>query len=569
MKKQLLILSLSAFTLWACGGSQQQNQTADNNTEESTTQQKTYKFVEPTENIAKKIWDAAKASNPEIKPVIDEAINIDMISQDEATDFVSNTYMTYEYIIPMGSEEPDNLLAAQYALKCYQKLDGKWIAFVAKYVHGYTNEDSLFNSKKIFLVDETGATISSDNIFPRELKPFEIIYSDNYENNFVFSNESFSFKSQEFWTVDFVWNGENFVVSKDTPILENRINNIFGEFTSPFRVGKNYRIGYTVDENEIKEDGEVVATLDVKNSVLVGYTVKSKKFGFAQETDRIENLTVIVSKPIAIGYPIKNVLDYKKGYDMKDTTITETENNGKYVITQQLRTDNQNKLDIFIEFTAKDKNSDIEQIRVYSKKNTTTLKSEIVKSELSTVGKQIFEALDMLKPGDTDNREGSFLKENGFTEDNFEQAFFYENGFCANYKEDKSFYFWVYPAKDNGCYYAYFISLKNSKIAKTIAWYYEEGRIDEDESKLSVPKAQDYPAWNQTYAMFKGNGDHTIKPDDYSLNVNYNGEISFYVSSDRNDGLADMHDECGEYKNDEEYKVTYIWDIDNAKFVKK
>ncbi|MBQ3655977.1 MAG: hypothetical protein II956_03890 [Bacteroidales bacterium] len=568
MTKSLLMLSFSAFLLFSCGGNQQQNQTSTTKSEETAQNQQPYKFVEPTENIAQKIWNAAKASNPEIKPVIDEAVEIEWISQDEATNFVSNTFMTYEYIIPQGTEEPDNLLSAQYSLKCYQKIDKEWIAMVTKYVHGYAGEDSIYSVKKIFLVNQNGENIDAGNIFPPQLKPFEKYYTDNYDKNFDFSNEGFTFKSYKYWNVDFVWNGEKFMLKENTPVVENRIDKFGGFYVT--RNERSYRLGDEFSEKELKEDGEIIATFDLEGSVIKGYTVKSPKCGFAQTTDTENGFYFISSKPVAVGFPIKNVLDYKKGYEMKDTLIRETEKDGKYVITQQLNTDYKLKTDIIIEFTAKDKNSEIEQIRVYGVKNNATLKAELAKSQLSAKNKEFFAALDMLKPGETENREGSFLKSNGFTDDDFEKLMSEENGFAAYYKNDKSFYFQVYPTKNEGCCYAYFFSMKDFKIVKTLAWYNEQGRIDETDANFSIPKAQDYPAWNINYTYFNGDCDHTIKADDYSFNLsNYTGIISFYASSDRNDGSAEMRDDSGEFKNIDEYKVEYKWNLSAEKFVKQ
>lgn len=550
MKTRLLIFSLSAFALFSCGGNQQQNQTSTTQSEETAQNQQPYKFVEPTENIAQKIWNAAKNSNPEIKPVIDDAVELDMIPQDEATNFVSNTFMTYEYIIPRGSEEPDNLLAAQYTLKCYQKLDKEWIAVVTKYVHGYESEDSLFNVKKIFIVNQNGETINAGNIFPPELKPFEQYYANTFEQYFDFSNEGFTFKSEKFWNVDFVWNGEKFSLNENTPIVENRIDKFSGFYVT--RNDKFYRLGDEFSEKDLKENGEIIATFDLDGSVIKGYTVKSPKCGFAESTSYENGFNFISSKPVAIGFPIKNVLDYKKGFDMKDTVITETEKDGKYVITQQLCTNYELKTDIFIEFTAKDKNSAIEQIRVYGVKNNATLKSELAKSNLSAKNKEFFASLDMLKPGDTENREGSFLRENGFTDDNFEKVLSEENGFVAYYKNDKLFYFQIYPTQNEGCCYAYFFSVANSKIVKTLAWYNEQGRIDEVDANFSIPKEQDYRA------------NRSINAADYSFNLsNYNGIIKFYVSVD------DESDESYNPNNFAEYDVEYHWDLATEKFVKK
>ena len=121
MKKSLLIiLSVCAFMLFSCGG-----------------KQKTYTYVEPEENIAFKIWNLLAEGHQEVKPVIDVAIDADYYTQEEATDTLSKTELVYDYIIPRGFAEDDNYLAANYRLKCFQKLDDTWIGVVIKDVHGY------------------------------------------------------------------------------------------------------------------------------------------------------------------------------------------------------------------------------------------------------------------------------------------------------------------------------------------------------------------------------------------------------------------------------------------------
>ena len=98
---------------------------------------KEYRYVEPEEDIAELIWSSLKTQHPEVKPVYDLAVDIDYVSDDEATCFFSKTHMKYNYFIDRGSEEPDNMLVGIYEMQCYQTIDDSWIGIVTKEARGY------------------------------------------------------------------------------------------------------------------------------------------------------------------------------------------------------------------------------------------------------------------------------------------------------------------------------------------------------------------------------------------------------------------------------------------------
>ena len=557
--KKTFILSFAAMMLAACSGSQQQNNSnpAEPQTENAaeSSSNNAYKFEEPQENIAEIFWNSLKANDKDVKRVIDEAVQFEFISQEEATEWgKSKTYMRYEYIIPRGSEEPDNYLGAKYQIQCYQKLDRQWIGIVEENVWGYglaekTDEDDedefgSFERKRVFIIDKDGKKLDYKQFFPAEVQTIEgntYLKFFTEEAPIVFSPEKFTTANNRIWDMDYLWDGKSFTRSAQTPFLTNNIDN-WGRLHYP-----KYPLmipGDTTSLTSIKDGGETIATFTVDNGKLMGYEIKSPKIGFAQTEDRDDYDNYhITSKPIAIGQPISNVLDYKKGYDMKDTVITETEANGRYTITQQLRTDISNKIDIFIEFAAKDKNSAIESIRVYANKKTITLASEVEKSkEVTPIVKKLFATLAHPEP---DNLTGKSLYENGVIG-------YYDNSFCT--------YFWVYECNTGHKLVLEFITY-NGKISKTYASIFDGTNSETIDLKIPIPKASDYPAWNKGYEMFGGKNDQTIKAADYTFDIEYNGKIIFSVPSDRNNGEANPGnmDNYGEFLNYHDYQVYYIW----------
>ena len=564
--KKTFTLAVATLMLAACSGNQQQgngNATesqAENATE--STSDATYKFVEPQENIAEIFWNSLKTNDKDVKKVIDEAVSFDYISQEEAIKWgKSKTFMQYEYVVPRGSEEPDNYLGAKYQIQCYQKLDKQWIGIVVEDVWGYglaengdEYEDGFgsFNRKRVFIIDKDGKELDTKQYFPAEVQTIEDhfylrIYTEDAP--VVFSPEKFTTGSRDMWDMDYVWDGKSFTRSAQTPFLTNNIDN-WGRLE--YLEYRTMTLGDTTSLKEIKDGNETIATFNVENGKLMGYEIKSPKCGFAQTDDYDDyGYYHITSKPIAIGQPISNVLDYKKSYDMKDSAITISEANGRYTITQQLRTDVANKIDIFIEFAAKDKNSAIESLRVYANKKTITLASEVEKSkEVSSTTKKLFSSLAHPDP---ENLTGSSM---------------YENGAIGYYDGDIHTYFWVYDY-DNGHKLALEVITKHGKITNTYATIFDGTNSKPIDLKIEIPKASDYPAWNYSYYMFDGEGDHTINADDYSFSIDYDSKLQFNTSSDRNNGEATpgMKDDAGQFIDYRHYRTTYFWN--GKEFVKE
>ena len=538
MKKPLLLIiaPLCSFMLFSCGG-----------------KQKTYTYVEPTENIAFKIWNLLIQENQEVKPVVEAAIEFDYYTQEETTDTINRTELEYDYIIPQGFAEEDNLLAANYHLKCFQKLDDTWVGIVTKYVHGYGLEEADCG-RKLFAVHYDGTKTTGldiNQLFPEWFGLIQDYYTESYDNCFYFNNDAMTFSTTGYWPIKLNWNGNGFEKDPESVIMTNSVQMASGEFCY-YEKGKFHwiHIGdsfYGEGNNLLDENGNVLAHFDVNNGIVEGYTLESPSCGVVQSFDYDSDLKVskITSKPIALGYPIQNVLDYNKGYWMKDTVVSQGMKDGKYVITQQIAHDKiLKKRDIFIDFTAQDEHSNIEQIRVYSYPITITLEGEVNESEtLRPHVKEIFNALgyDFKSPefGDFDHFIGHHDDKNGFD--------FYFNG------EVKNVRFQTYDAGDKQLVVIAKYG-EDEKLTDINSWYYQNGSFKETILDLPIPLPEEFEAYTR-------NNDYDIRLENYVLSFNDKG-IEYYAITERNDG-ASTKDEDGIYINPDFYTITYQWNGKN------
>ena len=532
MKKTTLLITAAvcAFMLFSCEG-------------------KTYTYVEPEENIAYKIWNLLTEGHQEVKPVIDVAIDADYYTQEEATDTVSKTELEYDYFIPRGFAEEDNYLAANYRLKCFQKLDDSWIGIVIKNVHGYGPDESDCG-RELFAVlyDGTQAkAIDINQLFPKSFIPLQEYYAESYDNCFYFSNDALFIASSAYWPIKYNWNGKRFEEDPESVLMNNSVQMAFGDFSyydngkyTSIAIGKEYAGSPEVKDTE----GHVLALLDIKDGIVEGYTLESPFCGVAQDLDYDAELevTMIKSKPIALGFPIENVLDYEKGYWMKDTVVSQGMKDGKYVITQQIAHDKLfKKRDVFIDYTAKDEHSNIEQIRVYSHPLTIVMEDEVNGSEtLQPHVKEIFNALgyDFKAPeyGDFDHFLGHYDDKNGFD--------FYFNG------EVKNVRFQTYDAGEKQLVILAKYG-EDEKLMDLHSWFYQDGKFTETILDLPVPMPEEFEAYSL-------NSDYDIKPENYILSF-YDRGIEYFALTERNDG-AMTRDEDGIYINPDFYTATYMWD---------
>lgn len=487
-----------------------------------------FQYVEPKENIAEIIWNCLKTKHPEVKPAYDAAKSLEEYGYDneeDVTEFLSKTHMKYEYIIPRGSEEYDDMLVAIYELQCYQTLNDSWMGIVKKHVNGYQLNQQDCNSK-VFAVEYRDGILTDRDVnalFPESSQLAEQYYSFP---SFITDNEGLLFQSSNYWPVRLLWNGKTFEQDPKSVILTCDIHKFYGWFDRECFV-KLGEVAENLDaNNDCVEDGEVLAHFDVQDGIVVGYTVKSPKCGFAQT----ENGYSITSKPIAIGFPISNVIDYEGYTHDKDNTIVTGHRDGKYVITQQLNHDKNIRRDIFIEFIADDEQSDIESIRVYTKEFVMTLQTELDDSSISKKTKSLFSALNI----DTNGPDfGAFQSVSGF-----------DNGFSIYFKgKVNEMRFQTYEVNDGSTLIFLAKYQDNEKMPEVRSWFYQDNSFEEVELPLPSPEPEDFRAWSLY-------GDD-ITPEDYLLTFTNDG-LKYY-------GNTEFADDASNRVNPAFYEVRYRW----------
>lgn len=502
----------------------------------------TYQFVEPEENMAQLVWDALKTQHPKVKPVYDMAVDLEFFYEDDITEFENSICMKYEYFVPRGSEEPDNLLVAVYKLCCYQTFNDSWLAIVTKDARGY-ELDEEYVGKEIFAVEYQDGNLTDRDInalFPESFKIVQDYFSNNYYDCLIFNNDNFIFSTDCYWPIKYNWNGETFEQDPESVVMENAVENFHGFFR--VRGANGLSLGNEpngLDENnDFVRDGRRLAHFLLEDGKVVGYTLEDPICGFVQLDDYLDGISTIVSKPVAIGYPIQNVLDYeKKPFSIKDTTAVARYVDNRYVITQQLMHNTLERFDIFIEFTAQDEQSDIESILVYTQPIVVTLESELSEDhDINAKTKSLFRAINY-----DDSDLGEYYYMSG-----------YENGFSIHYMGDiDEVRFQTYPF-DDGRTLIVLAKLPRDRFATEYqCWEEVDGNLNEVAYDFPMPSPEDFPAWNI-------NDDMTIPSEGYQLKFNNEG-LEYYTHSDRNDGISDR-DEWGYYINPGFYTVKYAWD---------
>ena len=200
-------------------------------------------------------------------------------------------------------------------------------------------------------------------------------------------------------------------------------------------------------------DGHPLAQFDIEDGIATGFTIIDSTCGVTQG-----------DKPIALGYPISNVIDYD----------TQTTSNGKYIITKLLKHDDMHtRRDVFIEFTANDKNSPIESIRVDSTPFEVTLKGMV--NDLERVSNETKAVFSMLNFDEKEPGYGAFR-----------DAYAYcENGFILHF-EEVEFEFYVYKADGKDLV----VLSKKGDADKNLGatfWYYEGGSLTPVDYQIPRP----------------------------------------------------------------------------------
>ena len=373
----LLFVSCFACERYHSGVSDQSDNVAGETAKPQPQPERVYHYVEPEENVAQLFWDGLKTQHPKVKPAFDAAKSLEQYAYDteeDVSELLSKTNLKYDYYIPRGSEEPDNMLVAQFELQCFQTFSNSWMGIVTENAFGYLLEEEDCH-REVFAVEYKDGVLTDrdvNTLFPESFQIATNYFLNGYFNCLLFANESVIFSNDDYWPIKYNWNGHTFDQDPESVILLNSIGRYSGKFLDWCYVGGKPN---GLDENnDVVSDGEVLAHFIVEDGVISGYNLRSPLCGFAQVEEFDDKGWHITSEPVAIGLPVKNVLDYEKDPTiLKDTTIVTDYRDGKYIITQQLCHSEDFGIDIFIEFTANDEQSDIETIRVYSEKIDTKI----------------------------------------------------------------------------------------------------------------------------------------------------------------------------------------------------
>lgn len=503
------IFIILLFSLLACERFKSGNDTSKTGNEtvrETPQRESVYHYVEPEENIAELVWGLLQTENPEVHAVSEALKIVDENYKsthviDKSTKTPTKTSLEFKYDLIEGYNDP---FIANYGLKCYRTLNDTWLTLVFEQVRDNIEFfDEHFDSQRLFAVEYKDGTLTEVDVETLLPKSFQTLFHffdyKPWYSHFKFNDDGFEFYEEKYWPIKATWNGKVFEQDPESVLLTKGISNTSGDFydgSFPIPVGMEpWKIDS--DLNHVRK-GEVIAHFDVVDNAIVGYRLVSPKYGFAQRE-------CYDSKPVALGFPISNVLDYDRAPKrMKDTTIVTGYKDGKYVITQLLDQDWYNKIEIFVEFSAKDEQSDIESIRVYSKPLTVKLQNQVQSDKkLSQETKDIFKLLDF-----DDNGESLYaLKctENGFDADYLGQVTVH----FQTYKTDDGNYlvalaqYW--PSKADTYYYV---------LAELTFWYYENGTLTETDVELPAPELEEFANRNDEFfimpeeltPMFKDEG---------------------------------------------------------------
>ena len=475
MKKSfLLIPALAALTLASCGGG--------TSTQEGNDTKQTYQYVEPQDSIVRIIWNKLKTDDPKVAKTISLAKKFNYMPQSKAETFNSKTNMEYFYQIP-NEDCHDYPLSARYRIQCYQKLDESWIALVDESVYGedVENEDRSFRYYVVQLKDGNLVFQKNSDYFPESFQIAESNIEAQRVVHIGFNNTGFGYYSEYCWPLIYSWNGNTFDL--DSKFILNSVNTYDGALKYDYTHGDYERVAIGDEAKDypdgvVKDSkGKVLAKLDVKDGKIEGYTVVDSACGVVQYTTYKDypKTSCVDHDPIALGFPIKNVLNYKKDNRLKDTATTQATVDGKFVVTQYIQREERgnDSRDVFIEYTAKDQNSPIESIRVYIKRFTVALIDKVNETDkLSPVAKEIFKALNF---NENDPEYGGLIYAN----------FYDENGFDIH-TGNKPLRFQIYKTNDG----RYLVVLSDTDSGRTHGvkyWYYQNGVLSPTEIQIPKP----------------------------------------------------------------------------------
>ena len=535
MRKHTLLL-LPAFAMMACGGGSQgggSDQNSDSTaavTEEEQPSAPLFNYVEPQEEIAKIIWEKIQATYPDIKKKVaaakkwqmDEDLGDYFNGASQKERYPQKTRMIFYNVIDGAEGSWDDLV--YYKLHCYQNNDGSWTALFYDFVDNNQQGASL----RTFLYKDGELT---DNSAQTDVPK---AYDSKGKINYTFAallcdTTGVTMIPDDSWPVRYNWNGEKFVQDPKSAELRNVID----PYGSIRWVRLNYEPkiegwvseeGCKLENNVLTKAGKKIADIEVADNKITAINIVGPELGFAQKyensKDRWGNsyVKVYTSKPVAVGYPIKNVFDKSDS----DPEYTTEKKDGYYVATRRTYRDKYNKRDVMISFYAKDENSNIEKIRLYNVPLQVTLLSDI--EDETNMPKEV---KDLWNKFDAQYKITAGLGEfhNSWTSQRGFSARFYDNGqytsTSPNQQIDIEFKWYAFK-KSDGSYLIltqknvdniYILPDNERKgLKREFAQYlYKDGTFTQTEFDLPQTTAEDYQAGKKDKKIIPVGKEHVEK----------------------------------------------------------
>ena len=526
--KSILLLSL-ALVLCSCP-SNKSNQPSEQPSQQTQVQE--HQYIEPDENIAQIIWEELVEEDPYIHEIVNEAKEYQGYWDTKPEpQYPSKTSMIFFHV---GDEfDGDINEMAFFQLQCYQKLDQSWIGVM--YVNCIDQ-----SSEYPILAGLTACSYKDGHVInnlPEIDLPLDCPQSImHYKNDYAwrdcvvnFDVRGFELNPHKFWPIRYDWTGEKFVMDPNSVVLSN---DFMDGMLEPYNFSRNCNNGlnfydFKVDNQYGIYEGETnqkVLQLKFTDSELSEVDILSPKIGIAFAEEEVPHPIVYcrraASKPVALGQPIKNVLEGKKDKDIYNE-ITESDIDGLYTLTQHLKVDKTLHKDIYAEYQAKDKNSVIESFRVYALPLVITLESEL--AENTNISDETKELWRMVNSNNevTATIPGNFKNLWGSSENAFAAIFRADcdNGGYAEWKMQ----FVMFKAND-GRKLAYIQTTDYSHYKvdpepitpEWMEYIYNDGFLQKMEPQIPMPALSDFPAYNKgdkTVTMEGGE----IDLDDYGF----------------------------------------------------
>ncbi|MCR5453819.1 MAG: hypothetical protein K6F33_02375 [Bacteroidales bacterium] len=376
MKKNILIIAAAAIALSVCGINGGPQKAYSMAVETQSEPQTSFHYVEPQEEIAKIIWAKIQDTYPYVKSKVSEAPG--------CQNFLSKTGMLFNHVGKNAEGRIEHL--AYYQLQCYQNNDNTWTAALFCVADNGDGDFRSFRYANGTLTENTSET----NIpkFQDQLFDFATTYRDCVVD---FDTDGFSMIANTYWPQRYNWDGSKFVPDAKNVVVSAQIQRygcvVSCEIGTPIKSSVTYAVSWvSISRNVVRstKNGEKLFEVETEKKNVTAFNILSPHIGFVQTEEPCgkpytsSEMMRVTSKPIAIGQPIKNVLDYKPvEKEPKDTAIAIEKKDGMYTITQHLYRNMDEKYDVFISFAAQDENSNIEKIRMYLVPSDIALESEM------------------------------------------------------------------------------------------------------------------------------------------------------------------------------------------------